>query len=101
MCAALGQSLLVIEPGPAAHGPCCPRLLPPHTLLPGPPSRAGSLVPGALVAARVRAVLSDGLLCSFLTFFSGTVDPFHLGVEPGAEWRKQFRCVDGPVRGEE
>lgn len=39
----------------------------------------GSLVPGALVTARVRHVLSDGLLLSFLTFFTGTVDPFHLG----------------------
>ncbi len=29
--------------------------------------------------ARVKAVLSDGLLVSFLTYFSGTVDPFHLG----------------------
>ncbi len=52
---------------------------------------AGSLQPGALVAARVRSVLSDGLLVSFLTFFSGTVDPFHLGVELGVDWKKQFR----------
>ncbi len=39
----------------------------------------GALQPGALVAARVRARLSDGLLLSFLTFFTGTVDPFHVG----------------------
>ncbi len=39
----------------------------------------GTLLPGALVPARVRHVLSDGLLVSFLTFFTGTVDPFHLG----------------------
>lgn len=29
--------------------------------------------------ARVKAVLSDGLLVSFLTYFNGTIDPFHLG----------------------
>lgn len=40
---------------------------------------AGSLLPGALVNVRVKAVLSDGLLVSFLTYFTGTVDPFHLG----------------------
>jgi hypothetical protein len=31
-----------------------------------------------LVNARVRNVLADGLLVSFLTFFNGTVDGFHL-----------------------
>ncbi|KAL4451480.1 hypothetical protein ABPG75_007142 [Micractinium tetrahymenae] len=50
----------------------------------------GSLLPGQLVTARVRNVLSDGLLCSFLTYFSGTVDPFHLGTDLAADWRKQF-----------
>ncbi len=40
---------------------------------------AGGLLPGALVNARVKAVLSDGLLVTFLTYFTGTVDPFHLG----------------------
>ncbi|KAL4852689.1 rRNA biogenesis protein RRP5 [Chlorella vulgaris] len=50
----------------------------------------GSLLPGQLVTARVRNVLSDGLLCSFLTYFSGTVDPFHLGTDLTADWRKQF-----------
>ena len=38
----------------------------------------GTLLPGALVTAKVRNVLSDGLLVSFLTFFTGTIDPFHL-----------------------
>lgn len=52
----------------------------------------GSLLPGQLVTARVRNVLSDGLLCSFLTYFSGTVDPFHLGTDLAADWRKLFRC---------
>lgn len=32
------------------------------------------LLPGMLVNARVRAVLSDGLLLAFLTYFTGTVD---------------------------
>ncbi|PRW20900.1 RRP5-like protein [Chlorella sorokiniana] len=50
----------------------------------------GSLLPGQLVTARVRNVLSDGLLTSFLTYFSGTVDPFHLGADLAADWRKQF-----------
>ena len=37
-----------------------------------------SLLPGMLVNVNVRNVLSDGLLVSFLTFFTGTIDPFHL-----------------------
>ncbi|MEW5309979.1 MAG: hypothetical protein WDW38_001817 [Sanguina aurantia] len=37
-----------------------------------------ALQPGALVNARVRKVLNDGLMVSFLTFFHGTVDHFHL-----------------------
>jgi rRNA biogenesis protein RRP5 len=39
----------------------------------------GSLLPGMLVNARVRSVLADGLRVSFLTYFNGTVDCFHLG----------------------
>ena len=52
----------------------------------------GTLVPGALVNARVRHVLSDGLLVSFLTFFTGTIDPFHLGpIKNAADgWKSQF-----------
>lgn len=38
-----------------------------------------SLTPGSLVNVKIRKVLSDGLLVSFLTFFTGTIDPFHLG----------------------
>lgn len=34
------------------------------------PLPAGSLLPGQLVTARVRNVLSDGLLASFLTYFT-------------------------------
>lgn len=50
----------------------------------------GSLLPGSLVAARVRSVLSDGLLVSFLTFFSGTIDPFHISTAPGKDWQHAF-----------
>eukprot|EP00889_Picochlorum_renovo_P001993 jgi/Picre1/29023/NNA_004417.t1 len=39
----------------------------------------GSLLPGYLVNAKVGKILSDGIVVSFLTFFNGTVDPFHLG----------------------
>lgn len=35
-------------------------------------------MPGALVSAKIEKVLSDGLSLSFLTFFSGTADQFHL-----------------------
>lgn len=36
------------------------------------------LAPGTLVSAKVRAALQDGLLLSFLTYFTATVDHFHL-----------------------
>ena len=39
---------------------------------------SGALMPGALVDAEVQHVVSDGLVLSFLTFFTGTVDHFHL-----------------------
>ena len=45
--------------------------------------RAGSLLPGSLVNARVRHILGDGLQLSFLTYFSGTVDIFHLAQVTG------------------
>ena len=48
----------------------------------------GSLLPGMLVNARVRSVLADGLAVSFLTYFHGTVDCFHLG-----------QVCEGPVSG--
>ena len=39
---------------------------------------AGSLMPGALVNAEVQSTLPGGLVLSFLTFFTGTVDQYHL-----------------------
>ena len=47
------------------------------------PVRAGGLLPGMLVQARVRSCTTGGVLVSFLTFFSGTVDVFHLQQVPG------------------
>ena len=35
-------------------------------------------MPGALVNAQVQSVLAGGLVLSFLTFFTGTVDQYHL-----------------------
>ncbi|BDA47226.1 probable protein RRP5 homolog [Coccomyxa sp. Obi] len=53
----------------------------------------GSLLPGMLVNARVRSVLSDGLLVSFLTYFNGTIDCFHLGQElPSSDWQKGYEA---------
>ena len=39
---------------------------------------AGGLLPGMLVQARVRACTMGGMLVSFLMFFQGAVDHFHL-----------------------
>jgi len=50
-----------------------------------------NLTPGMLVSAKVRAVLPDGLLLTFLSYFTGTVDWFHLLEElPTREWSKAF-----------
>ncbi|CAK9319362.1 unnamed protein product [Citrullus colocynthis] len=36
------------------------------------------LIPGMMVSARVQSTLENGILLSFLTYFNGTVDMFHL-----------------------
>jgi hypothetical protein len=41
--------------------------------------------------ATVRNVLSDGLLVSFLKFFHGVVDLFHLPTENAANWRTALK----------
>eukprot|EP00897_Mesotaenium_endlicherianum_P004571 jgi/Mesen1/4141/ME000218S03255 len=52
----------------------------------------GEVQPGQLVSARVAAVLTDGLLLSFLSFFSGTVDQFNLAEDMvGGEWSKKYK----------
>jgi len=38
-----------------------------------------TLLPGMLVNARVKAVLADGLQMNFMTYFTATVDAFHVG----------------------
>ena len=42
-------------------------------------TNVSTLLPGMLVNSRVKQVLADGILCSFMTFFSGTVDCFQTG----------------------
>lgn len=49
-------------------------------------------MPGALVTAKIEKILSDGLSLSFLSFFTGTVDQFHL-----AEVRFADRAQSGSV----
>ena len=39
----------------------------------------------------MRNVLSDGLLVSFLKFFQGTVDRFHLPHDAAATWRNALQ----------
>jgi rRNA biogenesis protein RRP5 len=43
------------------------------------------------VQVTVRHVLSDGLLVSFLKYFHGTVDLFHLPHESASKWRATFK----------
>ena len=42
-----------------------------------------TLLPGMLVNSRVKQILSDGLSVSFMTYFSGTVDCFHVNAPKG------------------
>ncbi|GAB4851487.1 hypothetical protein Ancab_030889 [Ancistrocladus abbreviatus] len=49
------------------------------------------LVPGMMVNARVQATLENGIMLSFLTYFTGTVDIFHLQrMFPTSDWKKEF-----------
>jgi rRNA biogenesis protein RRP5 len=52
-----------------------------------------SLLPGMLVNARVRAVLSDGLSVNFMTYFTATIDAFHLGDGKGTDGKH----LNGPT----
>lgn len=50
-----------------------------------------ALLPGSLVTARVRAVLKDGLTVSFMTYFHGTIDLYHLAEPiPAENWKSQY-----------
>ena len=52
-----------------------------------------SLLPGMLVNARVRAVLSDGISVNFMTYFTATIDAFHLGDGKGTDGKH----LNGPT----
>ncbi|CAA0842788.1 Unknown protein [Striga hermonthica] len=50
-----------------------------------------NLVPGMLVNARVQSTLENGILFSFLTYFTGTVDVFNLDKTfPSSNWRNDY-----------
>ncbi|XP_021753643.1 rRNA biogenesis protein RRP5-like isoform X2 [Chenopodium quinoa] len=49
------------------------------------------LVPGMMVDARIQSTLENGIMLSFLTYFTGTVDIFHLqNAFPSSNWKKQY-----------
>ncbi|XP_058758623.1 rRNA biogenesis protein RRP5-like [Vicia villosa] len=49
------------------------------------------LVPGMMVNARVKSILENGVMLSFLTYFTGTVDLFHLqNIYPAASWKDKY-----------
>ncbi|RDY08514.1 rRNA biogenesis protein RRP5, partial [Mucuna pruriens] len=49
------------------------------------------LVPGMMVNARVKSILENGVMLSFLTYFTGTVDLFHLqNIYPGTNWKDKY-----------
>ncbi|CAA7399281.1 unnamed protein product [Spirodela intermedia] len=49
------------------------------------------LVPGMMVNAQVHATLENGVMLSFLTYFKGTVDIFHLQNSfPSASWKDEY-----------
>ncbi|XP_057982836.1 rRNA biogenesis protein RRP5 [Malania oleifera] len=49
------------------------------------------LIPGMMVNARVRCTLENGIMLSFLTYFTGTVDIFHLqNTFPTANWKDDY-----------
>ncbi|TKW31046.1 hypothetical protein SEVIR_2G079200v4 [Setaria viridis] len=49
------------------------------------------LIPGMMVNARVHSVLENGVMLSFLTYFSGTVDIFNLSNPfPSGNWKDGY-----------
>ncbi|KAF7804182.1 rRNA biogenesis protein RRP5 [Senna tora] len=49
------------------------------------------LVPGMMVNARVKSILENGVMLSFLTYFTGTVDLFHLqNIYPTTKWKDDY-----------
>ncbi|XP_072958510.1 rRNA biogenesis protein RRP5 isoform X2 [Typha angustifolia] len=50
------------------------------------------LVPGMMVNARVHSTLENGIMLSFLTYFTGTVDIFHLpNAFPTGTWKNDYK----------
>lgn len=49
------------------------------------------LIPGMMVNARVQSTLENGIMLSFLTYFTGTVDIFHLQKAfPTSNWKDDY-----------
>ncbi|XP_078180965.1 RIBOSOMAL RNA PROCESSING 5 isoform X4 [Carex rostrata] len=49
------------------------------------------LIPGMMVNARVTSILENGIMLSFLTYFTGTVDLFHLPNNlPSGRWKDEY-----------
>ncbi|CAN0879206.1 rRNA biogenesis protein RRP5 [Linum grandiflorum] len=49
------------------------------------------LIPGMMVNARVQTTLENGVMLSFLTYFTGTVDMFHLQSSfPATNWKDDY-----------
>ncbi|KAL6599504.1 hypothetical protein ACP70R_045641 [Stipagrostis hirtigluma subsp. patula] len=49
------------------------------------------LIPGMMINARVHSVLENGVMLSFLTYFSGTVDIFNLSNSfPTGSWKDDY-----------
>lgn len=49
------------------------------------------LIPGMMVNARVKSILDNGIMLSFLNYFTGTVDLFHLqNMYPSTNWKDDY-----------
>lgn len=49
------------------------------------------LIPGMMVNARVQSTFENGVMLSFLTYFTGTVDIFHLQTTfPSSNWKDDY-----------
>ncbi|KZV37907.1 hypothetical protein F511_12189 [Dorcoceras hygrometricum] len=49
------------------------------------------LIPGMMVNARVQSTLENGIMLSFLTYFTGTVDVFNLDrIFPSPKWKNDY-----------
>ncbi|XP_039140377.1 rRNA biogenesis protein RRP5-like [Dioscorea cayenensis subsp. rotundata] len=50
------------------------------------------LVPGMMVNVRVHSTLENGIMLSFLTYFTGTADVFHLqDYFPSSSWKDDYK----------